>query len=105
MAAPASAAAPATTPRYRTLTWLMYAFAIPVPVAIVLAFLPQLQRIGEVSHWPWEEYGVLGWWLIPLSLATATILAAARPGHSRRRTVRILGGIALLTTAALFFNP
>lgn len=83
----------------------MYFFAIPVPLGIVVAFLPQLQRVGEVSHWPWDDYGVLGWWLIPLSLVLATGLAAARPGQARGRAVWVLGAIAVLTTAALFVNP
>ncbi|MEE6281239.1 hypothetical protein [Georgenia sp. MJ170] len=91
--------------RPRILTWLMVVFAVPVPVVIVLALLPQLQRIGEVSHWPWEEYGVLGWWLIPVSLALATGFGAARPGRARSREVWGLGAVAVLTTAALFFNP
>lgn len=83
----------------------MYFFAIPVPLGTIVAFLPQLQSVGEVSHWPWDSYGVLGWWLIPLSLTVAAVLAAARPGQARGRAVWVLGGIAVLTTAALFFNP
>lgn len=83
----------------------MVVFAVPVPIGIVLALLPQLQRIGEVSHWPWEEYGVLGWWLIPLSLALAAGFAGARPGRARARETWVLGALAVLTTAALFFNP
>lgn len=81
----------------------MLVFAIVVPIGVVLAFLPQLQHVGEVSHWPWEDYGILGWWLIPLSLAVAAGCAAARPGP--RRTVRVLAVLAVVTTLALFVNP
>lgn len=87
------------------LTWLMAAFAVPVPIGIVLALLPQLMEVGEVSHWPWEEYGFFGWWLIPLSLAAAAACGAARPDRGRSRAVWLLSALAVLTTAALFFNP
>ncbi|HLV05446.1 hypothetical protein [uncultured Georgenia sp.] len=87
------------------LTWLMVVFAVPVPLGIVLALLPQLTEIGEVSHWPWEEYGVLGWWLVPLSLAVAAVCGAARPDRGRSKVVWLLSALAVLTTAALFYNP
>lgn len=105
MTAHARDAAPAVGTRHSVLTWLMYAFAIVGPVGVVVAFLPQLQEIGEVSHWPWEEYGFFGWWLVPLSLAIATVVAAARPGLSRSRAVWVLGIVTLATFGALFFNP
>jgi hypothetical protein len=102
-----SAPSPAVTPAAgaTVLTWLMLVFAVPVPIAVVLAFLPQLREIGEVSHWPWGEYGFFGWWLVPLSLAVATALGAARSTGARSRAVRVLGVLTVLTTAALFFNP
>ncbi len=106
MATPAPS--PAVTPAAAgggALTWLMVLFAVPVPVGVVLAFLPQLREIGEVSHWPWGEYGFFGWWLVPFSLAVAAVLGAARPTGARSRAVRVLGVLAVLTTAALFLNP
>jgi len=87
------------------LSWLMIVFAVPVPVGIVVALLPQLRAVGEVSHWPWEEYGFFGWWAIPLSLAIAAVCGAVRPNGARSRPVRVLSVLAVLTTAALFFNP
>lgn len=100
--APLDAERPATrTP----LTWLMVTFAVPVPLVVVLAFVPQLQEVGEVSHWPWERYGFLGWWLVPLSLAVAAALGAARPDGAESRAVRLLSALAVLTTLALFVNP
>ncbi|WP_152189599.1 hypothetical protein [Georgenia satyanarayanai] len=101
--APSPAVTPAAT--RDVLTWLMLVFAVPVPVGVVLAFLPQLREIGEVSHWPWDSYGFFGWWLVPLSLAVAALLGAARPGGARSRAVRVLGAVAVLTMLALFVNP
>lgn len=103
-------ATPAPSPAVPTasnsaLTWLMLVFAVPVPIGVVLAFLPQLRDIGEVSHWPWDAYGFLGWWLVPVSLAVAAALGAARPTGARSRAVRVLAVLAVLTTAALFLNP
>lgn len=83
----------------------MMFFGIPVPLGIVVAFVPQLRRIGEVSHWPWGDYGFFGWWLVPLSFAVAAVCAGARPGESRGRGVRVLAILAIVTTAALFVNP
>ncbi|QDB79213.1 hypothetical protein FHE66_04180 [Georgenia sp. 311] len=99
--------APAATlgRRWSVLTWLMMVFAVPVPLAVVVAFVPQLQRVGEVSHWPWDEYGVLGWWLVPASLALAAVCGAAREGEWRSTTVRVLAVLAVLTTLALFVDP
>lgn len=102
--APSPAVTPAATGR-NALTWLMLVFAVPVPIGVVVAFLPQLREIGEVSHWPWGEYGFFGWWLVPLSLAVAAALGAARPSGVRSRGVQVLGALAVLTTAALFLNP
>jgi len=101
-------AAPATAAsrQWSLLTWLMMVFAVPVPLAVVVALLPQLQAVGEVSHWPWEPYGVLGWWLVPLSLALSAGFGAVRPGERRTsRAVRVLGVLAVVTTAGLFVNP
>lgn len=96
---------PAARTRHTVLTRLMFAFAVPVPIVIVLALLPQLMAIGEVSHWPWEEYGFFGWWLIPLSFAVAAALGTARRGEGRTRMVWLVSALAVLTTVALFFNP
>ena len=87
------------------LTWLMIAFALPVPLGIVLAFVPQLQEVGEVSHWPWEQYGFFGWWLVPVSFLIAAGFGATRPDGARSRAVWLLCALAVLTTAALFLNP
>lgn len=91
--------------RWSVLTWLMLVLAVPVPLAVVVAFLPQLQAVGEVSHWPWDDYGVLGWWLVPLSLALAAGCGAARPGERGSRAVRVIAVIAAVTAAALFLDP
>src|SRR5690606_42061715 len=87
------------------LTWLMVVFAVPVPLGIVLALLPQLTEIGEVSHWPWEEYGVLGWWVVPLSLTVAAVCGAARSDRGRSEVVCRLSALAVLTTAARICKP
>lgn len=90
--------------RNRLLTWLTVLLAVPAPVVIVVALMPRLERTGEVSHWPWEEHGFFGWWLIPAAFALAGVASAARrPG--RRRTTILLLAVAAATALALFYNP
>ncbi len=81
-------------------------FAIVAPVAIILGFRGQLAQTGNVSHWPWEEYGILGWWEVPLALWLAAACSALRhrPGPPGGMT-RILLFIAAVRTLALLYNP
>lgn len=83
----------------------MMVFAVPVPLAVVVALVPQLQAVGEVLHWPWEQYGIFGWWLVPVSLALSAAFGAARPGDRSSRAVKVIGVLAVVATVALFFNP
>ncbi len=60
----------------------------------------------HVSHWPWEEHGVLGWRLVPLALWSAVVPAAARSRPARLdRWAVVLLVVAAATTAALLYNP
>src|SRR5690625_6176269 len=47
------------------LSWLMIVFAVPVPVGVVVALLPPLRAVGEVSHWPGGGHGFFGGWPSP----------------------------------------
>ncbi|HEY8598954.1 MAG TPA: hypothetical protein VIL85_11020 [Thermomicrobiales bacterium] len=81
-------------------------FAIVAPVAIILGFRDQLAQTGNVSHWPWEEYGIFGWWEVPLSLWLAAACSALphRQGQCGGAT-RPLLLVAAATTLALLYNP
>ncbi|WP_380165356.1 hypothetical protein [Jannaschia sp. R86511] len=92
--------------RRRLLVAWVVLLAVVVPVGSVLALLPQVVETGEVSHWPWEEHGFWGWWLVPLGLWLSVVPAALR--HRPARPGRL--GVLLLvlaagTTLALLYNP
>lgn len=95
----------APVPR-RGLTVCALLLGVLGPVVVVLGLTPQVVRTGSVSHWPWEEHGVLGWWLVPLVLLLAAWPAAARhrPARLDRLTWTFLA-LGALTTAALLWNP
>ena len=94
------------TPGRPLLTGLVVLFAVVGPVAVIAGLTPQVVRTGSVSHWPWEEHGVLGWWLVPLSLGLAAVCARARarPGP-QDATTRVLLLVAAAATLALLYNP
>lgn len=75
-----------------------------VPVAIVAALGGQLARTGDVSHWPWEEYGFLGWWLVPVSFWVAAGCSFARERRVDRLT-GVLLAVAAATFLSLLYNP
>ena len=81
-------------------------FAILAPAVIIAGFRDQVALTGNVSHWPWEEYGFFGWWEVPLSLwiAAACSAARSRPGPIGVVT-KILLAVAAATTLALLYNP
>jgi len=91
--------------RRRLLTWLTIVLAIPAPLGIVAALFPQLRASGDVSHWPWEEHGFFGWWLIPLCFAIAAACSAARTPGRRSTVTRALLALAVASALALFYNP
>lgn len=93
------------------LTWLMVLLAVVVPTVSVAALTPQVVTTGNVSHWPWEQHGFWGWWLVPaglwLSLVPATARARLTQGSSARRYLWVVFLLALAagTTLALLYNP
>jgi hypothetical protein len=92
--------------RQVVLAWLAALFAIPVPLATVAVFGRQVARTGNVSHWPWEEYGVFGWWLVPLSLWVAAACAMVRGRRSLADVpTKVVMGLATITSLALLYNP
>jgi len=96
-----------TDPHRRVaLAWLTALFAIPVPLVAVAVFSRQVARTGNVSHWPWEEYGFFGWWLVPLSLWIAAACAMVRglPGPVDV-PAKVLLVLAAVTSLALLYNP
>lgn len=94
------------TRRQAILDGLTVLFAVVAPIAIILGFRGQLAQTGNVSHWPWEEYGFFGWWEVPLALWVAAACSAARHRHGPLRGVtRLLLALAALTTLALLYNP
>lgn len=103
---PAAGRGTAASTRRRALSWLVVLLAVVVPIGSFAALIPQVVATGNVSHWPWEEHGVWGWWLVPAGLWLAVVPAAARD-----RSLRIdrLTGLLLLlaagTTLALLYNP
>ncbi len=96
----------AASSRRCALTWLVVLLAVVVPLGSVAALAPQVIATGNVSHWPWEEHGVWGWWLVPAGLWLAVVPAAAR---GRPLRLDWLTGLLLLlaagTTLALLYNP
>lgn len=92
--------------RHRSLTALALLLAVVGPLVSVLGLTPQVVRTGNVSHWPWEEHGVLGWWLVPAFLLAGAAVAAARHRPARLdRLAGVLAVLGVLTTLALFYNP
>jgi len=90
----------------RVLIALTGLFAVVVPLGVVAGFRGQLERTGSVSHWPWEEHGVLGWWLVPLSLWVAAVCSGARSGPAARGVLtRVLVVLAAVTSLSLLYNP
>lgn len=102
-AAATGAAAPGLR---RGLTWLVVLLAVVVPLGSVAALIPKVMASGNVSHWPWEEHGVWGWWLVPAGLWLSVVPAAARnrPARLDRLAVLLLV-FAAGTTLALLYNP
>ncbi|MGJ7441170.1 hypothetical protein [Aquipuribacter sp. MA13-6] len=96
----------AVADRRRHLTALVVLLAVVVPLASVVALTPQVMATGEVSHWPWEEHGFWGWWLVPAGLWLSVIPAVRRhrPARLDRLTVVLLV-LAAGTTLALLYNP
>ncbi|WP_336922335.1 hypothetical protein [Aquipuribacter sp. SD81] len=98
--------APAGGSRRRSLTILALLLAVVGPLVSVVGLTPQVVRTGNVSHWPWEEHGVLGWWLVPAFLLAGAAVAAARHRPARvDRLTGVLGVLGALTTLALLYNP
>ena len=94
-------------PRRRAaLTWFTIVFAAAVPAVVVAVLGRQVARTGNVSHWPWEEYGFFGWWLLPLSLwiAAGCAVLRGRPGRVGA-TATVLLALATVTSVALLYNP
>lgn len=92
--------------RRRRLTWLVVLLALVVPVVSIAALTPQVMTTGNVSHWPWEEHGVLGWWLVPVAIWLSVVPAAARNRPARLdRLAIVLLVVAVTTTLALLYNP
>ena len=94
-------------PRRRVaLTWLTVLFAVVVPLVVVAVFGRQVTGTGNVSHWPWEQYGLFGWWLVPASLwlAAACAIVRGRPGPVGV-PANVLLALAAVTSLALFYNP
>jgi len=94
-------------PRRRVvLGWLTALFAVGVPFVIVVVFGRQVARTGNVSHWPWEEYGFFGWWLVPLSfwIAAGCAIVRRRPGPVDV-SAKVLLTLAAITSLALLYNP
>ena len=96
----------ATRRRRTALGWLTALFALVLPLGVLVVFGRQVARTGNVSHWPWEEYGVFGWWLVPLSfwVAAACGVLRDRPGAAGRTTA-VLVALAALSSLALLYNP
>ncbi len=95
-----------TTAGRRRLTWLVVLLAVVVPLVSIAALTPQVVATGNVSHWPWEEHGFWGWWLVPAGL-WLSVLPAARRNPPRRldRLTVVLLVLATGTTLALLYNP
>ncbi len=96
----------AASGRRRALTWLVVLLAVVVPLGSVAALTPLVIATGNVSHWPWEEHGVWGWWLVPAGLWLAVVPAAI--GSRPLRLDRLTGLLLVLaagTTLALLYNP
>jgi hypothetical protein len=92
--------------RQTVLTWATLLLAVPTPFAIVASFAHQVATIGEVSHWPWEEYGFFGWWLVPLAYWVAGACSLARHGFRSVTTgSKVILFMAAATTLALLYNP
>jgi len=66
----------------------------------------QVARTGNVSHWPWEVYGFVGRWLVPLPwwIAAACTIIRSRPGPADLPAT-ILLTLAAITSLALLYNP
>jgi|GEM_PF-5237919 len=102
---------PATAvPRRRAaFTWLAVVFGVAVPLVVVVVLGRQVARTGNVSHWPWEEYGFFGWWLVPLSMwiAAACALFRGRNGRAGRTDIptKSLLVVSAAMSLALLYNP
>ena len=92
--------------RGAALTGLVVLFAVLTPLLVVALLSGRLQRTGDVSHWPWEEHGVLGWWLIPVSFWCAVACNAARgPRPGLNRSTMLLVTVAAVMSLSLLYNP
>lgn len=88
------------------LTGLTVVLAVLAPIGVVASFAGQVARTGNVSHWPWDDYGFFGWWLVPLSLWAAAACSAARSRRGGGRAVTWgLVAVAAATSLSLLYDP
>ncbi|MDH6181445.1 membrane protein YdbS with pleckstrin-like domain [Microbacteriaceae bacterium SG_E_30_P1] len=92
--------------RRRITTIIVVLCAVVIPIVSIAALTPAVVSRGEVSHWPWDQYGFWGWWLVPAGLWLSVIPAVLRYRPARwNRLATVLLIAAVVTTLALFYNP